>query len=247
LFLGYNAKPWQGVEQISATQKYPLGTYFDDFCGARFRYCKNGAGALVAGDLVQTAALGGATTTLQDTGIVGVASLAADTRLYIAAMTTLQPLGTFDEGWAGIFDNSLTATYTRRIKSSTEIEHTTWVDAYIDLYEPVGIALTVSDTIALMANPYKNIVVGTAATLTGMGLGGVRCAVTAAYYCWVQTRGWFGVHIKDGALAAGMVEIGASTAGTPTAYTELLFGQPFGVTNAAWADEAAGLVFLMCE
>lgn len=248
LFFGDGANPRQKVEEISATAQAPLGAYFDDDDGNRFRYCLNASGALVAGDIIQSAALGGAATTLQTVGIIGANAAAGDTRIYVAANTTLQPAGTFNEGWAGFKNTSLTAAYIRRIKYNSEIEHTTWVDAYIDLYEALPVALVAaSDTVALMANPYYKIIQAVNSAPTGAVLGGVRCAVTASYYCWIQTRGWFATHIKDGALAAGPVQVGPTTVGTLMAVAETTFAQHVGISNAAWADEAAGLVFLMCE
>ena len=251
LFLGYNAKPWYGKEQISTTKKYPLGCYFDDAFGRRFRYGLNGSGALVAGDLVQSAALGGAGTTLQTVGIIGAVSIPSDKRIYVAALTTAQADQLFVDGWAGFEDTSLTASYLRRIIGQgpvgTVMEHTTWVDAYIDIDEPLPVALTLTDTVALMVNPYSGIIQMVNAAATGMVLGGVSCAVAASNYCWIQTRGPFACHIKDGALVAGAVVQAATTVGTPTAITELIFGQQIGIAYAAWADEATGIIFLTCE
>jgi hypothetical protein len=248
LYLGFDAKPWQGIETISATQQHPLGAFFDDQYGRRFRYALNGAGALVAGDLVQTAILGGATTTLQTVAIIGAQTAIGNTLIPVAALTTTQAAGIFDEGWAAFEDTSAVATYLRRIKKQPALVHTTWVDAYLELYEPLPIQLETTDFVAMMTNPYKSIIQAVNGTLTGMALGGVCCPVTAAYYCWVQTRGWFGCHIKDGVLVVGTdVQIGATTAGTPTSMTELLFGSSFGRTSGAWADEGAGILYLMCE
>ena len=248
LYLGMNAKPWQGIESISATQQHPLGAFFDDEFGRRFRYGLNGSGALVAGDLVQSAALGGAGTTLQTVAIIGAQTAAGNTKIPVAALTTTQTAGLFDEGWAAFEDTSLTATYLRRIKSQPALVHTTWVDAYLEIYEALPVQLETTDFVAMQTNPYKSIVQAVNGTLTGMALGGVCCAVTAAYYCWIQTRGLFGCHIKDGVLVVGTdVEVGASTVGTPTSKTELLFGSNFGRASAAWADEGAGILWLMCE
>ena len=250
LYLGMDANPTQGIEDESATAKYALGTFFDDEDGRRFRYALNGAGTLVAGDLVSSAALGGSTTTLQTVAIIGAATAAGLVNIPVASLTTSQTANLYAEGWAAFEDTSATGTYIRRIKSNTALVHTTWADTPMEivLYEPLPIALATDDTIALMVNPYSKIIQAAAGTLTGYGLGGVCAPITATYYCWVQTRGWFGCHIKDGALVAGMaVQVGASTVGTPTSKTELLFGQNFGYSGLAWADEGAGILYLQCE
>jgi hypothetical protein len=250
LYLGMDANPSQGIEDESSTAKYALGSFFDDENGRRFRYALNGAGALVAGDLVSSAAAGGSATTLQTVGIIGQATASGLVNIPVASLTTSQVADLYAEGWAAFEDTSATGTYLRRIKSNTALVHTTWADTPMEivLYEELPVALTTSDTVALMVNPYSKIIQGAAATLTGYGLGGVCAPITAAYYCWVQTRGWFGCHILDGALVAGMdVEIGATTAGTPTSKTELLFGQNFGYAGLAWADDSAGILYLQCE
>jgi len=248
LYLGMNAKPWQGIEDISATQKYPLEAYFDDMYGRRFRYAKNGAGALVAGDLVQGPILGGATTTEQTVAIIGAQTAAGNKKIPVATLTTTQAVGVFDEGWAAFEDTSAVATYLRRIKTQPALVHTTWVDAYLELYEALPIQLETTDFVAMITNRFKGIIQAVAATLTGPGLGGVCCPVTAEYYCWVQTRGVFGLHIKDGVMTIGMgFQVGATTAATPASMTELLFGQQFGYALMAGADEGAGIVMLQCE
>jgi len=180
--------------------------------------------------------------------IIGAQTAIGETKIPVAALTTSQAAGIFDEGWAAFEDTSATGTYLRRIKTQPALVHTTWVDAYMEIYEPLPIQLETTDFVAMLANPYKGIIQAIHATLTGPGLGGVCAPVTALYYCWVQTRGLFGCHIKDGVLTVGMeVQIGASTDATPTSYTELLFGQRFGYAMGAWADEGAGILMLQCE
>jgi hypothetical protein len=249
LYLGMDASPTQGIEDESSTAKYPLGSFFDDEYGRRFRYSLNGAGALVAGDFVQSAALGGAGTTLQTVAIIGQATAAGLVNIPVATLTTSQAtVDLFAEGWAAFEDTSATAAYMRRIKSNTALVHTTWADTPMEivLYEPLPIALTTSDTIAMMTNPYKSIIQAQANTLTGYGLGGVCAPITIAYYCWVQTRGYFACHNKT-VMVAGMDVQVDTTAGTVTSFTETLFGQSFGFAGLAWADEAAGIIYLQCE
>ena len=248
LYLGMDANPTQGIEDESSTAKYALGTFFDDEDGRRFRYSLNGAGTLVAGDLVSSAALGGSTTTLQTVAIIGAATAAGLVNIPVASLTTSQTANLYAEGWAGFEDSSATGAYLRRIKSNTALVHTTWADTPMEivLYEGLPIALTTSDTIALMTNPYKSIIQAQANTLTGFGLGGVCAPITAAYYCWVQTRGYFACHNKTVMVAGQGVQVD-TTAGTVTSYTETLFGQLFGYSGLAWADEATGIIMLTCE
>jgi hypothetical protein len=58
-------EPAQDIMDMSKTQKYPIGCrYHENATGRTFIYSKAGAVALVCGDLVQSATLGGALTTL---------------------------------------------------------------------------------------------------------------------------------------------------------------------------------------
>lgn len=256
LYLGMNAKPWQDIFTASATKQHELGAFFDDEFGRRFRYALNGAGALVAGNIVQGATLGGAATTLQSACTVNTAAAAGDTRILVTAATTAQAAGLYDEGWASIWDNDLTAVYTRRIKTSGALTTTGATDtaSCVDLYEGCPVALTTSDKISLQVNIYKNIIVQPAGRIpTGIPVGGVHCGVTAAYYAWVQTRGLFGFRLKDVTtnIGAGAVGPAGTTAGslitaveadTAAAYTPVI-----GWSTALWLDEYSGIVMLMCE
>jgi len=245
-FMGNYAKPYQGIEVASVGALHDLGQYFDDEFGRRFRYAKNGGVALVAGHAVQSSVLAGATTTLQTAATVAVASNLEDTRIFINALTTAQDASLFKDGMAAFYDASLAGGYFRLVKDNNALA-TTGVVSYIDLYEPLPVALTTSDTVALSINPYSGTIIVPVTTPTGKILGVAPTAVPISYYFWVQTRGWAALHLKDGAVAAGIVKVGGSTAGSGISNTESLFSQDIGIASAAWADESCGLVYLTCE
>lgn len=257
LYLGMNAKPWQTIYSASPTPKYPLGAFFDDEWGRRFRYALNSsAAALVAGNIVQCAPLGGATTTLQSAATINTAAPAGTTRFYVTAATTGQAANLFAEGWAAFWDSTRSAVYMRRIKANGPLSTTgptdlnSWIEIFED--EPLPVALVpTSDRVALQVNPYRNIIVAPT-TLTGMILGGVNGAVPASNYCWVQTRGWFGVRLKDVTtnIGVGPVTTAGTTAGSvinPAESGTGAYKQFFGQSTALWLDEYAGIVFLQCE
>lgn len=251
MYLGFNAKPWQTIYQESATQQHPLGAFFDDEWGRRFRYAKNSsAGAQLAGALIQAAALGGATTTLQSVAAVSVAAAAGDTRIYLTAATTAQSANLYDEGWAAICDVSTGDVYTRRVKYSSALE-TTGTSGYIDIYDTVPVALTISDKVALQINPYKNVIV-CPTTITGMVLGLSCTTVTASYYFWIQTRGIAGFKLKDVTtnITVGPATGGGSTAGTIVGCAEAgsgAYDYIIGNATALWLDEYSGFIWLACE
>lgn len=254
LYLGMNAKPIQDIYSASDTEKYPLASFFDDEWGRRFRYAKAGSGALVAGNIVQSAPLAGAATTLQSAAVVNTVAAAGTTRIYLTAVTTGQAAGLYDDGWAAIWDADLTAVYTRQIKQSGALSTTgpTDTNSYIELYEPIPVELNTSDRVALSTNLYKNIIV-TPTTVSGKILGGVHCAVPANNYCWVQTKGIFGFRLKDVTVncQAGPLAAAGTTAGSLVNAVESDSGAVYktvvGISNALWLDEYAGQIWLNCE
>lgn len=246
LFLGDYAKPYQNVEVATAAALHDLGSYFDDEFGRRFRYCKNGGVALVSGYAVQTSVLAGATTTLQTKAPIAVAAAIGDTRVFVQALTTAQPASLFKDGMAAFWQTATNGGFFRLVKDNNALA-TTGTTNYIDLYEPLLVALTTSDTVALSVNPYSGLVVAPNTTPTGKIIGVPNIAVPIGYYFWCQVRGWAAVELKDGAIAAGIANIGGTTPGTVISGTAAIFTQDIGIASAAWADESCGLVYLICE
>ena len=252
LDLGDDAIPIQPLWESSATQKYPLGASFQDEWGNKFRYAQNGAVAIIAGCFVQNAILGGATTTLQSQTVVAAATNIGDTRIFINGITTAQAVGLYNNGFAGIsITTGATHTYTRRIKFSSAIAITGGT-SFIDLYEPLHVALTTSDRIALQINPYRNIIVAPT-TATGAILGGIHGNISIAHYCWVQSKGWFAFRVKDVTtnIGPGPVIRAGTTVGTGITGVEVdtlgAYREIIGMSTALWLDEGAGFIYLTCE
>ncbi len=177
----------QGIYEASSTKKARIGERLQ--VGDRvFRYALAG-GALTAGIFAQTPTLGGAVTTLQNSSAVTVAAAAGERRVYVNAVTTAQAADLFIDGWALIFDASATACFLYHIQGNSALA-TTGVTSYIDLYDDLHVALTTSDQISLLVNPFKSVVtVASATTLTGPLAGVPQIAITDAYYFWLQTWG----------------------------------------------------------
>lgn len=189
----------QGIYEESITKQARLGERLQ--VGDRiFRYAQAGAAALNPGKLVQQAVVGGATTTLQTTRPVAVAATLGDTRIYTTALTTEQAADLFADGWVSIFDASMTlGCYLYRIKGNSVLA-TSGVASYLTLYDGLHVALTTSDQLEIIANPYKGVIINSSATtLTGAILGVAPIYVTASYYFWLQTFGPCAV-VADAAL-----------------------------------------------
>ena len=96
-------EPEQGILDMSLTQKYPLGCRFAKNDGRVFRYAKAGAANLVAGNLLSSAALNGALTTVQ-TDLTPAAAAVGAYSVTAAIATTEQPKDTFKDGWMAVTD-----------------------------------------------------------------------------------------------------------------------------------------------
>jgi len=177
----------QSIYEESATQQFPLGYKVKVGPDRTLVYASAGE-ALYAGHMCAQALVCGATTTLQNTNGVAVAAAVGDTRIYIVAGTTAQAAGVFDDGYIDIHDDTTTgANFLYKIKHSSALA-TSGTSSYVDLYDPIHIALTTSDQVALTANLYKSVILSDA-TQASMALGIAPINVTSTYYFWLQTWG----------------------------------------------------------
>ena len=229
-----------------ATQKLELGARLA--MGDRvFHYAGvASAGNLLAGNFVQAAALGGATTTLQSATLVAAATAAGAKLVTLTGITTAQTADLYAGGIAGIWDASDDSVYTLRVKTHTAL--TTVAGACtMEFYDEIPIALTTSDRVALQVNLYKNIIVVPTTTNTGVVLGVPVIGLTASQFGFIQTWGPCGVECNDGNVTAGTrVAPATSTAGNALDEgTSGILG-PMGVSTATWLDETAGIIYLRC-
>lgn len=232
--------PAQGILDMSATQKYPLGTRYAKNDGRVFRYAKAGAADLVAGNLISSAALNGGKTTVQ-TDLTPSAAAAGTYAVSVTIDTTEQPKDTFKNGWLAVTDgDAANAMGDLYLIKSHPLSATTLV---LTLYEPLKRAITASSRISLLGNIYKDVI-QCAATPTGIIVGVCPTVVTTLYYCWLQTWGIANV-LAGGAIAAGLDIVAGTGAGevddvqTTTAH-EIRVGQAPG----AIADTDSGYIFL---
>lgn len=232
--------PAQGVLDMSVTQKYPLGVRFAKNDGRVFHYTKAGAVALVAGNLISSAALGGALTTLQ-ADLTPAAAAAGAYSVTAAIATTDQPKDTFKDGWMAVTDgDAANAMGDLYLIKSHPLSATNIV---LTLHEPLKRAITTNSRIGLLANIYE-AAIQCATTPTGVILGVCPTAVTAEYYFWVQTWGIANV-LAGGNIAAGLDVVAGPAAGevddveTTTAHEIRIGHAPVPIT-----DTDSGFVFL---
>ncbi len=210
-------EPEQGILDMSATQKYPLGTRFAKNDGRVFRYTKAGA-TLIAGDLIQSAALQGALTTVQSDLTPAVAAAGA-LEVTAAIKTTEQPKDTFKDGWMAVTDgDAANAMGDLYLIKSHPLSATNIV---LTLHEPLKRAITVTSRLGLLGNIYKDVIQAPITTPTGCIVGVCPTVVTDNYYFWLQTWGICNVLVLN-ALAAGLaVARDKTAAGSAGAYEDI--------------------------
>lgn len=178
----------QKWHEISAVKKYALGTRLV-VRDRVFRYSQNAAVALVAGNLIQSAALGGATTTVQTEIAAGTASAAGNYYAYATISTTDQAANVFEDGYYLTTKTSSTGLlgYCYKIKSHAAIAGSA-IGKFM-LYEPLVAPVAAATEVCLVGNLYKNVIACPVTTPTGMVVGVAPRAITASYYFWLQTWG----------------------------------------------------------
>lgn len=226
-----------GIEPFTTetTQSHQLGTIGVDSDGRKYRYAEVGASALVAGNLLQSAA---EATDSQDLAV----SAAAIGALTVTTTTTLTVTANeFAEGY-------LVVTVTPGLGHTYKIRShpaATSAALTITLYDPIEVALTTSSRIDLVHNPYANVIQWPA-TETGGAVGVAVVAAAADTFTWIQTGGIASV-LQEGATAVGAaVYASTGTAGAviddPTVATPLV-GRAF--TGIASGEN--GAIFLSLD
>jgi hypothetical protein len=200
----------------------PLGAIMEFPDGRRFRLCRNGGVALVAGRMVQSkvplsthtnlACAAANAGTFKITVTLGAAAVAADD---------------YKDGYIYINDAGADVTtegYVYRIKSHPAAAASATLE--VTLYEdsPIKIALTTNSEATLHYNPYSQVIIHPSPP-TAPVVGVAPVAVAIGEYFWVQDRGPCAV-ITDGTVVIaqevmpsdgvdGAVEAWGLTEGTP--------------------------------
>jgi hypothetical protein len=231
----------QSIYEESLTMKHRLGERLA--LGERTFYYAHAGEALIAGQAIESAAVGGADTTLQNTCAVTVAANIGDFKVYANALTTAQVADLYAEGWMAIWDATTAGiSYLYRIKSNSAIA-TTGVTSYYTLYDPLHIALTTSDQVNVVTNLFKDVVQSHTAHV-GMVLGVAPIAITSGYYFWLQTYGPAAVHTVAALDLADSVTASDDTAGTWGKSASNTLVNPMGYCIHFGTAGEAGIAFL---
>lgn len=200
----------QGLYEISATQKHPLGTKWDLSDGRSFVYAKNGAVALVAGVGVAAEAPDAA----HDELALTAASIGQQ---YIIATlgASATTANEYAEGYIRLNKGTLLG-YNFKIKDHAANAGS--LACQFNLYESLPIAITDEEG-SIVKHPCKDVVIHPSPNVTAL-VGVTIGAVTANYYCWLQTKGPAAV-LGEGTLVIGQgIKPSATTDGAFTVKAE---------------------------
>lgn len=153
--------------------------------GRVFHYALNGGVALVAANLLQNAV-----TVADHWNMVGAVTVIGETKISVVPTTAPIAKNYYSNGY--LFINTGTGIgQCYKVKSNPAIVHT--VAGFINIYDPLVVALDATSRLTLFANPWQSVI-QCPAVPTGIPVGVAPIAVPATtatiqYYCWTQTWG----------------------------------------------------------
>ena len=218
-----------------ATAKWPVGTKL--ILGDEVYHYAKADGTLVAGDLIQSAVLGGATTRQQDCTVAATAAANAKTLSVTIKVDTLTA-NQFKNGMLVVSDGAagVGGGQCFRIKSHPAGSG----NVVMTFYDKIPVTITTAAKVGLMANLYIDVVQAPVTTATGAPVGVSRIAVTDNYHFWLQTWGPAAILSGSGAIVAGKsavvgLEAGAVIVQPGTAEDECVVGDfPMAGDTTDW-------------
>jgi len=233
------AEPTQQYWEESLTQRYALGTTYKTDDGRVFKYTKNGAVALAAGELQQTALYGGSVGTVQ-ADLTPAAFAAGSKTVTITTVTDATVKDLFLDGTIYVSDGpGQGESYKCTGNSAGAAGSLTFT-----LAQGLVTAWTTSTRLTLMTNIYKACVQCPVTTPTGMALGIPQIPVTIAYYFWLQTWGMTAALNKVALTMGVAVNRDLTAAGSIGAFDGALINEIIGSAPLVAATTDSGPIFL---
>jgi len=224
-FSNQNLQLGQGMFVSSATQLHPLGTRGYDDMGRVYRYVRAGASDLVAGNVIQGAALVAGHLTLAVNTTSGGTS-PGSTSIAVTCVSAVST-GFYNEGLLIVASGSGQGT-TYKINQCPAVS-TGATGAFTLYFEDAiptltNMTISTSSKISLVPNPYMNVIQAPVTTLTGPIVGVATYVITATQYGWLQTWGPCGVLSNDtGAAFSPVIGVG-TTAGRAASVSNMTTG-----------------------
>jgi len=218
----------QGIHEQSATQKETLGALRVLQDGRKFRYCKNGAAALVAG----TPIIGTDCVANHQQCAVAAGGAAGSMTVTVTLGATLATVNQYKDGYLQVCDGGAAYGEGTQYLIDGHPAAALSTACMIQLREPVCVALLVGTSIvSLVPNPFASVVV--AAAGQDMPAGVPQIAVTAEYYFWSQTGG-IATALCTNTLGEGIaITTGAALFATVSGSYEPVIGWSYGTDGAA--------------
>lgn len=169
----------------SATQEFPLGTRLSCYGGQEvYRYALCGAAGLEIGALCQSLVpLAGHINEVVGTAAVGATEIAFTPNTVSTDDLVANELA---GGYIYIYDATGEGL---KYRVATHPAITGGTSGTLTLYDPIKIATVTGTSVAtVIHNPYYKFLIHPSPP-TAMPIGFTVCAVTGAYYCWLQTKG----------------------------------------------------------
>ena len=171
----------QDIWSESEQPRFQLGMLAQTPDGRKYRYCKNGAAALLKGKLlVSVLSEDNHSDIAVNTAEIG------DTSVTVTLGATAVLANQYSEGLLVVNDDTGEG-IAYGIKSHPASDGSE--DIIVELTEPIAIAFVAGTTVSLVENRYRDLVIATGGTQTDAPAGVPNIDVTAAYYFWAQVRG----------------------------------------------------------
>lgn len=212
------------VYTSDSVKAHPLGTQAFGQHGKIFRYASVGGSSLVAGNLLQSAAID---TQFNDMAVTATAIVLPQNGVQTVNVTN----GTTTVVVNDWVDGSLLTSVTPDLGNEYTILGITGTltsggALVITVDHPLTTAWTTSTKVTMRKNPWSGVIQFPASTQTGIPVGVATYPITNAQYGWVQTHGIASVASDGQTFAVG------SDVGTPSATAGCVTVYAAGTTHA---------------
>jgi hypothetical protein len=197
----------QGIYEESSTQKETIGSRRFTEDGRVFAYAKNGAVALAAAKITQSAV---PDTNAHDEAMPGAVALGA-TNLSVTFGGAIAQ-DAYKDGFMHVNDGTGEG-HIYRVKGHPAATAANSYTVTVQLHEPIRVALVITTSLVTFTKHPQDAVIVYPTTGTSVPAGVPLIPVTAAYYFWNQVKGPCPI-LTDGTVVIGQhVRVSDGTAG----------------------------------
>jgi hypothetical protein len=228
----------QDARKLSSTRLHQIGSIAETADGRVYRYSRAAAVALDAGKLNINADLIANHTNCAVAAAVAVGATEVTATLGATAAT----LDQYRDGLL-VVNDATGEGINYLINGNMAADSAGTIRVTLD--EPIAVALTTSSEVTLKYNTYDNVIISIA-DQADQPVGVNNIAVTASYYCWLQTRGECAVLADEAVTKGAILTIGSSTVGAVEA-VDAVAEPVVGVASEALVDTEYRSAFLMMD